>query len=108
MTTGSKVVCIDGKFSEEIKRFYVALPVEGVVYVIRNMQVGISPRGEEGEVCVYLVGLHNPRSSKAPFRERGFNAERFRPLEEIQGRKIEREPDTITEVEFAPLQEVAA
>ena len=66
------------------EKFYTALPKAGVVYVIREMSVGISLHGEEGEVCVLLVGLHNPRSSTPPFPERGFKAERFRPLDEIK------------------------
>ena len=57
------------------------------------MSVGISLRGEEGEVCVLLVGLHNPRSSKAPFPERGFKAERFRPLEELTEEEAVKETE---------------
>ena len=90
MTVGSKVVCIDDKFPLGIEKFYVALPKAGVVYVIREMTVGISLQGEEGEVCVLLVGLNNPRSSKAPFPERGFKAERFRPLDEIKEETTEQ------------------
>lgn len=93
MITGQKVVCVNGKFDESIKRFYSALPVEGVTYEIRGSTVGISPRGEEGELCVYLVGLVNPCSEVAPFRERGFNAERFAPLEELPPLKVEREDE---------------
>lgn len=84
MMVGQKVVCIDGKFDEVIKTFYTALPVEGVTYVIRGMGVGFSPKRECGEVWVTLIGLNNPRSAKAPFPERAFNAMRFRPLDEIQ------------------------
>ena len=84
MTVGSKVVCIDDKFPLGIEKFYTALPKAGVVYVIREMSVGISLQGEEGEVCVLLVGLNNPRSNKPPFPERGFKAERFRPLDELK------------------------
>ena len=84
MTVGSKVVCIDDQFPLGIEKFYVALPKAGVVYVLREMTVGISLQGEEGEICVLLVGLNNPRSSKPPVPERGFKAERFRPLDEIK------------------------
>jgi hypothetical protein len=84
MTVGSKVVCIDDKFPLGIEKFYTALPKAGVVYVIREMSVGISLQGEEGEICVLLVGLNNPRSNKPPFPERGFKAERFRPLDELK------------------------
>lgn len=84
MTVGSKVVCIDDKFPLGIEKFYTALPKAGVVYVIREMSVGVSLQGEEGEICVLLVGLNNPRSSTPPFPERGFKAERFRPLDELK------------------------
>ncbi len=93
MTVGSKVVCIDDKFPLGIEKFYVALPKAGVVYVIREMTVGISLQGEEGEVCVLLVGLNNPRSNKPPFPERGFKAERFRPLDEIKEENARKETE---------------
>lgn len=100
MTIGQKVVCIDGNFDPCIAKFYTALPIEGQVYVIRNVVMGISakdPKGENGcEVCFYLVGLHNPRSSKPPHPERGFNAERFRPLDEMKERNAESVGDQET------------
>jgi hypothetical protein len=86
--TGQKVVCIDGKFDPCIAKFYTSLPIENVVYVVRGTTVGLSPRGEEGEIAVYLVGIVNPRSNKPPFPERGFKAERFRPLEELTSEEI--------------------
>jgi hypothetical protein len=86
--TGQHVVCIDGKFDTKIKKFYTALPVEGVSYVVRGSTVGISPEMQDGELCVYLTGLQNPCSSKPPYRERGFKAERFRPLEEMTEEEI--------------------
>jgi hypothetical protein len=99
MIVGQKVVCINGQFDPCIAKFYVALPVEGVVYVIRNVVMGVNPKdptGEHGcEVCLYLVGLNNPRSSMPPFPERGFNAERFRPLEEIAGHEQETDAEGV-------------
>ncbi len=86
--TGQKVVCIDGQFHEATKAIYTALPVQDVVYVVRGMAPGVSVRLEEGELAVYLVGLHNPCSSVPPHRERGFKAERFRPLEEMTEEEI--------------------
>src|SRR6188472_18059 len=93
MTVGSKVVCIDDKFPLGIEKYYIALPKAGVVYVIREMTVGISLQGEEGEICLLLVGLNNPRSSKSPFPERGFKAERFRPLDEIKEENAQRKAE---------------
>lgn len=95
MTVGSKVVCVDDKFPLGIEKFYTALPKAGVVYVIREMSVGISLQGEEGEVCVLLVGLSNPRSNKPPFPERGFKADRFRPLEEMQEKEAQDEREGV-------------
>lgn len=85
---GQKVVCVDDVFPPNIQLHYVALPKAGKVYVVRGMAPGISPDFHEGELAVYLVGLHNPRSSKPPGRERGFKVERFRPLEELTDEEI--------------------
>ena len=93
MTVGSKVVCVDDKFPLGIEKFYTALPKAGVVYVIREMTVGISLQGEEGEVCVLLVGLNNPRSTTPPFPERGFKGERFRPLDEMKERNSRKQTE---------------
>jgi hypothetical protein len=79
--TGQKVVCVDDKFPAWILAFYTALPVKDTIYVVRGTTVGISVKGEEGELCVYLEGIVNPNSEKPPYRERGFKAERFAPLE---------------------------
>lgn len=106
MIVGQKVVCIDGKFDPCIAKFYVALPHEGDVYVIRNVVMGVNPKdpkGEHGcEVCLYLVGLNNPRSNVPPFPERGFNAERFRPLDETVEHEKESHSELVgTELELA-------
>ena len=82
--TGQKVVCIDDVFTPPIAVLYLALPKKDAVYVVRSVSVGISPEGSEGEIAITLIGLKNPRSSKAPHPERGFNAMRFRSLEEIR------------------------
>ena len=78
---GQKVVCVNAVFPEGIKKFYWKLPVHGVTYTVRDLLPGIDANGEPGELCVYLVELLNPFSDKPPYPERGFKAERFRPLE---------------------------
>ena len=78
---GQKVVCVDDVFPDAIKKFYWKLPVKGVMYRIRDLVPGIDPTGAPGEMCVYLVELINPCSDRSPYPERGFRAERFRPLE---------------------------
>jgi hypothetical protein len=80
MVVGQKVVCVDDNFPPEVAQFYIALPKKDQIYVIRNVVMGVNWKAEPGEVCLYLVGLNNPRSDKPPFPERGFNSERFRPL----------------------------
>ena len=78
---GQKVVCVDDVFPAAIQKFYWKLPVKGVTYTVRDLIPGIDPSGEPGEMCVYLVELINPCSDMPPYPERGFRAERFRPLE---------------------------
>ncbi len=95
---GQKVVCIDDKFPDVIRKaLYWALPVEGATYVVRGMTVGIGLDLQEGELAVYLIGLNNPKSEKAPFRERGFKAERFRALDEIKAEHVNHHvaPNTV-------------
>lgn len=87
--TGQKVVCIDGKFPLGIERYYDALPKEGVTYVVRGLCPAIGFKHED-EICVYLIGLTNPKSNKPPFPERGFKCERFRPLEDLTEEEIEK------------------
>lgn len=76
---------------------YAALPKAGNTYTIRGTTVGVgygpgfSDR-QEGEIAVYLMEIVNPKSGKAPFREWGFKAERFRPLEEDVDTNTEHEP----------------
>jgi hypothetical protein len=90
---GQKVVCVNDVFLDAIKKFYWKLPVKGVTYTIRDLVPGIDPSGEGGEMCVYLVELINPCSDTPPYPERGFKAERFRPLE--TDTETERETDDI-------------
>ena len=78
---GQKVVCVNDVFPEGVKRYYFKLPISGVTYTVRDLIPGIDIACEAGEMCVYLVELINPCSDKPPYPERGFKAERFRPLE---------------------------
>ena len=52
------------------------------------MGVGLNFKGEHGEIVVYLNELHNPKSAKVPFPERGFAEWRFQefapPAEESE------------------------
>jgi hypothetical protein len=96
---GTKVVCIDDHFPAWAKQMYAALPKAGNTYTIRGSTVGVgygagfSDR-QEGEIAVYLREIVNPKSGKAPFREWGFKAERFRPLEEDLDTNVEERPES--------------
>lgn len=81
MRTGSKVICVDDRFKPELMLYYNCLPIKDRVYVVREMGVGLSATGEEGEIVVYLEGMENPRSTKPPHPERGFAEWRFREIE---------------------------
>lgn len=94
MMIGQKVVCVDDNFPPEIAKFYDHLPVKDTVYVIRDVTLGVNVRGEPGEVCLTLIGLVNPCSNKPPYPERGFSAERFRPLKD---ERIEEKEEIYTE-----------
>lgn len=91
MIVGQKVVCVDDKFHPSVAQFYTALPKKDLVYVIRRVSLGVSINGDPGEVCLHLIGLNNPRSNKPPFPERGFNSERFRPLNEKEDFNTEQQ-----------------
>jgi len=78
---GSKVVCVDDRFPPEILIYYNGLPIKDRQYTVRDVGVGISHKGEPGEIVVYLAEIENPRSAKPPHPERGFAEWRFREIE---------------------------
>ena len=80
---GDKVVCVDDKFPPDISKLYDALPVKDTTYVVRDIRMGINLT-LEGDVSVLLIGLVNPKADSKANLERGFRADRFRPLEELQ------------------------
>ena len=83
MKVGQKVVCVDDAAPAYLRQYYTAWIKKGTVYVIRGVFLGVDYQSSNpGEVGVYLLGLHNPKSNVPPFPERGFNAQRFRPIEE--------------------------
>lgn len=80
---GQKVVCVNDDFPEWVRKLYAALPVKDSVYCIRGIAPGVALDLKTEDVAVYLVGVQNPNSGKAPFREMGFKPERFAPLQEL-------------------------
>jgi hypothetical protein len=83
---GDKVVCVDDKFPPDISKLYDALPVKDSTYVVRDVRLGINLT-MEGDVSVLLIGLVNPKADSKANLERGFRADRFRPLEELREEK---------------------
>ena len=87
MTVGQKVVCIDDSAPAYLRAHYSSWIRKGTVYVVRGIFLGVDYQSANpGEVGVYLLGIHNPLSSMPPYPERGFNAQRFRPIEELPAR----------------------
>jgi hypothetical protein len=89
---GDKVVCVDDKFPPDISKLYDALPVKDSTYVVRDIRLGINLT-LEGDVSVLLIGLVNPKADSKANLERGFRADRFRPLEELQNEKKASQTD---------------
>ena len=83
---GDKVVCVDDKFPPDISKLYDALPVKNSTYVVRDIRLGINLT-LEGDVSVLLVGLVNPKADSKSALERGFRADRFRPLQELRAKQ---------------------
>ena len=98
-SNGDKVVCINDKFHPAIAALYTALPKEGNTYVVREVRLGIEPVTMKGDVSILLIGLINPKAESKAALERGFSADRFRRLDEMQDEaarrqsEIEEEPD---------------
>jgi hypothetical protein len=89
---GDKVVCVDDKFPPDIGKLYTALPVKDTSYVVRDIRLGINLT-LEGDVSVLLIGLVNPKADSKANLERGFRADRFRPLEELRDEKMATRSD---------------
>jgi hypothetical protein len=83
MKVGQKVVCVDDAAPAHLRQYYTTWIRKGTVYVVRGVFLGVDYQSANpGEVGVYLLGIHNPLSNVPPFPERGFNSQRFRPIEE--------------------------
>lgn len=102
MQVGKKVVCVNDVFSEIIRVLYRELPVEGVVYTVRETSLGRDQVGVPGHklgdgaaseasvtVRILLHELHNdPDPTHKHGQELGFNAERFREIEEVSDESV--------------------
>jgi hypothetical protein len=78
---GQHVICINDKFHPGIAKLYTQLPRKDREYVIRDVRLGIQPGTRAGAVSVLLVGLINPKADSKAQLERGFDQDRFRPVD---------------------------
>lgn len=93
MIVGQKVVCINDEAPWYHRSSFTTWIKKGTVYVVRGVFMGIGWTGTEGEVGIYLQGIHNPLSNVPPYPERGYNSERFAPIEELPPKqRAEKEP----------------
>jgi hypothetical protein len=100
---GDKVVCVDDKFPADISKLYDALPVKDTTYVVRDIRLGINLT-MEGDVSVLLVGLVNPKADSKAGLERGFRADRFRPLDELRSENAASQQEEKTKEQVQPVE----
>ena len=104
---GQKVVCIDDQFPREVHVVYAQLPKKDSVYTVRAVYIGRGkmlnaghvkglgnkPGDSDGEIGILLEELKNPADMfNLHGQELGFNAERFRSMEEISEDVVQEEP----------------
>jgi hypothetical protein len=99
-SNGDKVVCINDKFHPAVAALYTALPKEGVTYVVREVRIGIEPITMKGDISILLIGLINPKAESKAALERGFSADRFRKLDELQDEAGRRQSETETQPDW--------
>ena len=85
---GQKVACVNDKFPEWVKQYFPKLPVKDNIYTIRDIVPGTTNGKMEGELAVYLEEIQGTINDFGI--ERGFNAERFAPLQEYKVEELEK------------------
>ena len=90
---GEKVVCVDGKFPDRIKKLYTDLPKENQVYVVRDIVAGQN-YNLSATIAVLLIGMTGQINQHGV--ENGFSSHRFRRLDEIKkinkAKKSQKQP----------------
>lgn len=94
---GQKVVCANDEFHPAIAQYFPTLPKKGRIYTIRDIVPGLNPSMGH-EVACYLEEIQGSVNDHGI--ERGFNVERFAPLNPVQekiltGTKVE-EPEELS------------
>ena len=91
MQVGKKVVCVDDAFGADIKAIYKQLPKKDVVYTVRETSLGREKIFNQNNSVTVRILLNELVNSVDPFhadgQELGFNAERFREVEELQNKE---------------------
>jgi len=109
MQVGKKVVCVDDVFPRAVVALYQQLPSKGTQYTVREVTLGrekiaVIKNGEivrngssdQGNtVRLLLVELRNPPDPLHPAAELGFNAERFREIDEHEETESLSEAETL-------------
>ena len=111
MEKGKKVVCVNDVFDAEVRAIYRQLPTKNETYTIRDVSLGrgkllvydkqgkFIPNGasddmESTTVRILLEELHNDLDfiqKEEARQELGFNAERFREIEEQKSTEYSEE-----------------
>ncbi|HEX9782021.1 MAG TPA: hypothetical protein VGA56_04720 [Opitutaceae bacterium] len=96
MRVGQKVVCVNDSFPSYVRELYDQLPVKNEIYTVRESSLGrekvavirngkLVPNGGSDASVTVRILLEELINGPDPFcstQELGFNAERFRELEE--------------------------
>src|SRR5271168_3815086 len=98
-SVGQKVVLVDDKWPQTVKQLYLQLPVLDTVYVVRAVRVGV--KADEIimdmrrvlEPSLLLIGIINPTNKLGV--EAGFDAHRFRSLDEMKTETVKDEEVTV-------------
>ena len=83
---GQKVICVNDSFEKEILQSFVAFPIKGRVYTVRDL-VPAFDYDMNVTCAILLEELINPPNPKGV--ENGFSSDRFRTLEDIKKAKQE-------------------
>ncbi len=102
MQVGKKVVCVNDSFSALVRHLYRMLPVKDGVYTVRattlgrdqvalpGHKIGDGAASDSVTVRILLEELHNdPDPTHKHGEELGFNAERFREIDEVSDVEVQ-------------------
>lgn len=98
MQVGKKVVCVNDTFNEGVKALYKQLPKKDVIYTVREVSLGREKVYNKDNTVTVRVLLQELVNCVDPFhagqQELGFNAERFKEVEEQQNKEYSEASET--------------